>query len=176
MRDRYICGPLCVTVSCHPAADRQPSTRLSDVDSWWQLHPFSVLLPTGHAFDVLELPSHLGAALLREPHPRALGPVAVAPGAAWAFLVAPGHGLRPELAGRLDIVLHGPGSWIPAPPTRTPAGAWRWRLHPDSTGWRLPDPYSVQERLLTALRTNPNEPGVVTALRPPPARPVRRAA
>ena len=151
VRDRYICGPLCLTVACHPAAERWETTASSDssvLDGWWANAPFSVLLPTGRTFDAIEVPGNVGAAMLRE---RRLGPVASAPGGRWLFLIGPGHGLRPELASRLDIVLHGPGSWIAAPPTRTPDGRWRWQQHPAATGWVLPDPYRVQQCLLDQL-------------------------
>jgi Bifunctional DNA primase/polymerase, N-terminal len=48
--DRYVCGPMRLTVGCHPAVNRweiTASSQSSDVDSWWALAPFSVLLPTG---------------------------------------------------------------------------------------------------------------------------------
>jgi hypothetical protein len=77
-----------------------------------------------------------------------IGPVAVAPTGRWMFLVAPGESLRPELAAQLDVVLHGVGSWVPAPPTRTPAGPIRWRVSPAATNWQLPDAYAAQRLLL----------------------------
>jgi hypothetical protein len=152
-RERYVCGPLCVTFACHPAVDHwesAASTQTSDVDGWWANGAFSVLLPTGFAFDAIDVPARLGEETVRAiGHGR--GPVASAPGGRWLFLVAPGQGLRPELASRLDIVLHGRGSWIAAPPTRTPGGRWRWQVHPSAYRWRLPDPYGVQDRLVTRL-------------------------
>jgi hypothetical protein len=117
---------------------------MSDVDTWWEDTPFSVLLATGGAFDVIDTPARLGAPAARE----VTGPVAVTPAGRWMFLVAPGQSLRPELAAHLDVVMHGPGSWIPAPPTRTPHGPVRWEVAPAGVHWRLPDPYEVQHRLL----------------------------
>jgi hypothetical protein len=76
------------------------------------------------------------------------------------FLVAPGDSLRPELAAHLDVVLHGPGSWVPAPPTRTPLGRVRWEVHPAVTGWRLPDPYAVQAALLADAPPHPGRSGI----------------
>ena len=35
--DRYVCGPVCLTVSCHPAVDHwenAASADMSDVDGW----------------------------------------------------------------------------------------------------------------------------------------------
>lgn len=145
--DRYVCGPLCPTVSCHPAVDHWEnvaSADLSDVDSWWDTMPFSVLLATGYAFDVIETPARIGIPAAA----RTAGPIAVTPTGRWMFLVRPGESLRPELAARLDVVLHGQGSWIPAPPTRTPLGRVRWERSPAAAGWRLPDPYRTQQALL----------------------------
>ena len=156
--DRYVCGPLCPTVACHPAVDHwehAASSDISDVDTWWEATPFSVLLATGGAFDVIDTPARLGAPAARE----VTGPVAVTPAGRWMFLVAPGQSLRPELAAHLDVVMHGPGSWIPAPPTRTPHGRVRWEIAPAGVDWRLPDPYEVQKRLLgeasEAVRARP---------------------
>jgi hypothetical protein len=150
-RDRYVCGPLCPTVACHPAVvdwERAASADVSDVDSWWASSPFSVLFPTGHAFDVIEVPPGLGEITARVCR---LAPVAAAPAGQWLFFVAAGHSLRPELASRLDIILHGRGSWVSAPPSRTRSGRWRWYQHPAETAWRLPDPYAVQKKLLEHL-------------------------
>jgi Bifunctional DNA primase/polymerase, N-terminal len=145
--DRYECGPLCPTVGCHPALDqwRSLAATASDVDDWWTLRPFSVLLATGLRFDVIEVPASLGQSVSHV----TVGPVAVTPTGRWMFFVTPGEGLRPELERRLDVVLHGCDSWVPAPPTRTPDGRIRWRVSPAATGWRLPDPYAVQQALLT---------------------------
>lgn len=149
--DRFVCGPLCLTVACHPAVDRWEavaSDRSADVDDWWARSAFSVLLTTGYTFDAIEVPARIGAAAAETAR---LGPVAVAPTGRWMFLVEPGDCLRPELSAQLDVVLHGPGSWIPAPPTRTPAGRIRWEVHPAVTSWQLPNPYAVQKVLVSCL-------------------------
>jgi Bifunctional DNA primase/polymerase, N-terminal len=146
--DRYVCGPLCPTVSCHPAMDHWEnvaSSDLSDVLAWWADVPYSVLLATGHLFDVIETPARMGFPAVRK---GMVGPVAVTPAGRWMFFVEPGDGLRPEFAAHLDVVMHSYGSWVPAPPTRTPQGRIRWAVPPADTGWRLPDPYAVQEVLL----------------------------
>jgi hypothetical protein len=121
--------------------------------------PFSVLLATGHAFDVIEVPTRIGAPAMQAAR---VGPVAVAPTSRWMFLVAPGDGLRPELAAQLDVVLHGAGSWIPAPPTRTPAGPIRWRISPAMTGWRIPDSYEVQRLLVSRAESRRQIPTFAT--------------
>jgi hypothetical protein len=120
------------------------SSESSDVDGWWGNAPYSVLLATGGTFDVIDVPSHVGTAALRRIR---TAPVAVNPDGRWMFLVAPGAALRPELARQHDVVLHGRGSWIPAPPTRTPGGRIRWQVHPAEVGWRMPDSRALQQIL-----------------------------
>jgi len=169
--DRYVCGPLCPTVGCHPAIEnweRRASVDGADVDTWWAESTFSVLLATGRAFDVIEVPARIGRPAAAE---ALLGPVAVAPTGRWMFLVEPGQALRPELARQLDVVLHGSGSWIPAPPTRTPIGRIRWHTSPTVTAWQLPDPYVVQKVLVCYLRPVGREPTPAGA-----ARAIRRVA
>jgi hypothetical protein len=79
------------------------------------------------------------------------GPVSVTPAGHWMILVRPGSILRPQLMGRTDVVLHGLGSWVPAPPTREPAGRVRWVVSPAEVRWRLPDPDRVQAQLVDLL-------------------------
>jgi hypothetical protein len=157
---RFACGRAgCPTTACHPAlvhwaeaASRDPQT----IAAWWRDTAYSVLLTTGRAFDVLEVPAYLGAPVAASwgspwQGGDVRGPVAVSPTGRWMFLVCPGEPLRPELDGRLDVVRHGRGSWVPAPPTRFLEGAVRWAVPPEKTDWRLPDPYRVQQALVEAL-------------------------
>jgi hypothetical protein len=67
------------------------------------------------------------------------------------FLVRPGQQLLPELAGRLEVVRHGRGSWVPAPPTRLVDGPVRWSVPPARVDWRLPDGYQLQRLLADSL-------------------------
>jgi hypothetical protein len=153
---RFDCGEVgCRTVACHPAA-YTPSRSPSVVAEWWRVHPYSVLFPTGHAFDVLEVSAALGrAALLGDGFVAARGPVAVAPGGRWCFLVLPGHGLLPELAQQPDVVLHGQGSWVPAAPSPQFGGRVRWELSPEAHDWRPAEPYAVQALMLDAIGAGP---------------------
>jgi hypothetical protein len=133
---RFSCGPGCRTRSCHPvAAGWEPTSDTQTILHRWRHSPFSVLLATGDAFDAVEVPAHIGA--LAQGALR--GPVVVTPAGQWIFLVRPGEPLHPELTQHHDVVLHGPGSWIPAPPVRTPRGPVRWAVTPYETDWRLPD-------------------------------------
>ncbi|HLT11130.1 MAG TPA: bifunctional DNA primase/polymerase [Micromonosporaceae bacterium] len=148
--NRYVCGPLCPTVACHPALsawERHASSRTSDVEQWWAEVPFSVLLATGEPFDVIEVPERIGAAALASV---TTGPVAVTPAGRWMFLVASGDTPESQLADRPDVVVHRRESWIPAPPTRTPRGQITWKISPETTGWHLPDAATVQRALVQA--------------------------
>jgi hypothetical protein len=148
---RFDCDqPGCHTVSCHPALPHWEAVAGRDphlIRGWWRELHHAVLLATGRAVDVLEVPAALGRPAL----PEVRGPVAAAPSGRLLFLVRPGEGLRPELNGRLDVVLHGLGSWVPMPPTDYPGGRMRWETAPDEYEWQLPDPYAVQAVLLAGV-------------------------
>ncbi|MEV1289318.1 bifunctional DNA primase/polymerase [Micromonospora sp. NPDC049679] len=168
-RGRFECGrPGCPTTGCHPALEHWEQAASNDatqIAAWWRRHPHAVLLATGHGFDVLEVPAHLGlwvlgaarlhARLAGPGNSQVRGPVAVTPNGRWMFLVRPGGPLRPEFDGSLDVVRHGRGSWIPAPPTVLPEGPVRWVVAPEETRWQLPDSYVVQGMLINARNTSP---------------------
>lgn len=151
--DRFSCGPGCHTVACHPVScqDTEPPMRRieepDDVKSAWRRLPFSVLLDTGDRFDVIDVPAHIGA-LARDV---TLGPVAMTPTGRWMFFVRPGAWLWPELSSLPDVVMHTHGSWVPAPPVRSPDGSVRWVMSPRESQWRLPDPDHVQAMLIAAV-------------------------
>jgi Bifunctional DNA primase/polymerase, N-terminal len=154
---RFDCGRLgCPTTACHPALDSWEQAASHDrtrVSDWWRYAPHSVLLATGATFDVLEVPAPLGRLVVTSPRwrDRLRGPVATIPTGRWMLLVTPGRVLLPELAGRLDVVRHGRGSWVPAPPTRLVEGFVRWTVTPAGVDWRLPDGYEVQRLLVDVL-------------------------
>jgi Bifunctional DNA primase/polymerase, N-terminal len=160
---RFACGrPGCHAVGCHPALERwaeAASHDLATVAGWWRRAPHAVLLATGRAFDVIEVPAYLAGPCLGSHWLGAAGtsgrpvrgPVAMTPTGRWMFFVRRGEPLRPELDGRLDVIRHGPDSWVPAPPTRLPEGPVRWAVPPADTDWRLPDPYPVQQALLSCV-------------------------
>lgn len=152
---RFDCGaPGCRTIACHPAvAPWEPaaSTERSTIEDWWAHEPYTVLLATGFAFDVLEVPARLAASVRRA----AGGPVAVVADQRWMFLVRPGDTLVPELARQPDVVLHGVGSWVPAPPSATLAGRVRWETTPGTCDWRPADTYAVQDLMAGDLRRSP---------------------
>lgn len=154
---RFDCGrPGCPIMMCHPAMEAWEDTATTDDDlvhRWWRRRPYSVLLVTGRRFDALEVPAALGLRVLGSArlHRAGIGPVAVTAAGRWMVLVRPGAPLRSELAHRLDVVRHGHGSWIPAPPSRMLEGPVRWAVPPERTQWSLPDPETVQDLLVESL-------------------------
>ena len=124
----------------------------AEVDIRWAERPYSVLLATGAVVDAIEVSALVGrrmCAVLRE-----LGlvvPVAATPTGRWWFAVRAGEALRPELASRADVVLHGRGSWVAAPPSEGPQGVVHWRVPPPACGWQLPNPCDLQVALLDVL-------------------------
>src|SRR5258706_8460187 len=95
-RDRFFCGPGCRTVACHPATMDGTGAASHEQDvvaGWWAGHPYSVLLATGVAFDVLDIPGGPAADRVAPD-----GPAAVTPAGRVMILVRPGAVLRPELA------------------------------------------------------------------------------
>lgn len=186
---RFACHrPGCPITGCHPATDSWEDDAATDparVAGWWRDRPYTVLLATGGAFDVLEVPAALGlrvlgtarlhAGLLGPERTDVRGPVAVTPGGRWMFLVRPGTPLRSELEGRLDVVRHGRGSWIPAAPSRAAGGAVRWAVRPEQVHWRLPDPAAVQAMLVDALGAGARPAASVVAV-PRQMSTARRAA
>ncbi|GAA1898479.1 bifunctional DNA primase/polymerase [Streptomyces sodiiphilus] len=126
------CGdPGCPSPGAHPldpGAVIRAGTPLEAVTRAWHRTPgASILLPTGRAFDAIEVPSAAGrrAVLRLERMGLPLGPVAAGPhGRTW-FLVAPGAAAAlPDLLYRtgwddtaLDLRGLGPGGHITAPPS-----------------------------------------------------------
>jgi len=148
---RFDCGdPGCPTIACHPALPDWERAATNDTDritDWWRHQDHGVLLATGRSFDVLEIAGRAGRRVARAVR----GPIAVAPGLRWMFLVRAGVALAGELAEHPSVVLHRGGSWIPAPPTPLPDGRVRWVRTPESCDWRLPGVDEVQPAALAAL-------------------------
>jgi len=140
----------CPRTGPHPAVHHDPATgppgaglmvhALRDreaVPARWTRQPYTVLVPTGEACDVVDVPAHLGRALATRLDARsALGPV-ISAGSRWFFLAAPGGQLA-AVGG--DVLVHGHGSWIMLPPSLGPGGSpTRWLVRPARYGWELPE-------------------------------------
>ncbi|MFE9428428.1 bifunctional DNA primase/polymerase [Kitasatospora sp. NPDC006697] len=142
------CGrPHCAAPGLHPLpgeAPRKlpPGATPHEVRALWDGGPDgSVLLAVGPRFDVLDVPEPAGLrALVRlERMGTQVGPVLAAPTGRLFFFVARGTAdLLPDLLYRmgwddaaLDLVGHGEGGYLPAPPTVLPGlGPLRWLRHP----------------------------------------------
>ncbi|MBV9315247.1 MAG: bifunctional DNA primase/polymerase [Pseudonocardia sp.] len=123
------------------------------VARWWSRSPFSVLVATGEKLDVVEIPAWLGrrvTSTLRRVG--VMAALAATPSGRWWFPVTPGSSIHSDLAGRTDVVLHGLGSWVMAPPSEREDGLVHWRVTPSACGWRLPESQLVQSAAAEAIR------------------------
>ncbi|MFF4697330.1 bifunctional DNA primase/polymerase [Streptomyces chattanoogensis] len=129
----------------------QASGSATAVRRMWTKHPHaSILLPTGRAFEALDVPEISGClALARmERMELPLGPVTRTPDRRMLFLVLPGASAKvPDLIrnlgwppAALDLICRGEGEYIAAPPTRmAPHGSVQWVRRPTATNRWLPD-------------------------------------
>jgi len=106
-------------------------------DHGWQAvgSPAGLLLVTGTALDVLEMPAEAGrhvCAWLRDAG--LVFPVAATPAGTWWFPVRPGA----AASTRDDVVLRAGGEVVLAPPSELPDGWVHWRVTPAQSGWLLP--------------------------------------
>ncbi|MHA6760795.1 bifunctional DNA primase/polymerase [Streptacidiphilus sp. PAMC 29251] len=158
---RCSCGdPGCAAPGAHPATRdwaRKASAGPGVVRRWWTENPLaSILLPTGRAFDAIDVPEIAGCLALARMERMGvqLGPVLAVPGGGGGrgrrlvFLVLPGSLPKlPDLLrklgwgpGRLDLVGHGEGDWVVAPPTRVGAyGFAQWAREPTTLNRWLPE-------------------------------------
>jgi hypothetical protein len=149
------CGnPQCPAMGAHPAHrdwQKRISGQPSKAHEWWTAQPqASVLLPTGRAFDVLEVSEAagcLGLARLERAGVN-VGPVAATPTRRMYFFVLPnartktakllatlGWGRTP-----LDLACRGAGDFIVAPPSRMGAiGHAQWVRRPSEANRWMPD-------------------------------------
>ncbi|MEU1277310.1 bifunctional DNA primase/polymerase [Streptomyces sp. NPDC005805] len=153
--ERCSCGDTgCPAPGAHP--DRpdwagQATGSASGARRMWTKQPgSSILLPTGRAFDALEVSESAGfLALARlERMDLPLGPVTCTPDRRMLFFVLPGASAKaPDLIRNLgwmpsaiDLVTRGEGHWIAAPPTRIGGrGAVQWARRPTPANRWLPD-------------------------------------
>jgi hypothetical protein len=136
--------------------DKRPATRngfkdaTTDADrirAWWQRHPdANIGLPTGHAFDVIDvdLPDGVPAFLsLLDTDTDVHGRVSTSSGGVHLYVTPTGGG---NLAGIVPgIDYRGAGGYVVAPPsTLGPRGrAWTWTHHPSPVLTGVGDTYGV---------------------------------
>jgi hypothetical protein len=149
------CGsPQCAEIGSHPAQrdwQKRISGQPSKAHEWWTATPdASVLLPTGRAFDVLEVSEAAGCLGLARMERAGVnvGPVAATPTRRMYFFVLPNA--RPKTVkllatlgwGRtaLDLSCRGAGDYIVAPPSRMGVlGHAQWVRRPSETNSWMPD-------------------------------------
>jgi bifunctional DNA primase/polymerase-like protein len=99
----------------------------------------TLLLRTGTALDVLEVPAAIGRQVCaRLRYTGSVVPVAATPTGEWWFPIAPGAVLPAELRDTDGVVLHAEGASVLAPPSEVPDGWVHWRVAPTLTGYRVP--------------------------------------
>lgn len=144
----------CPSPGSHPANQDWARTASADpavVRAMWSRAPDApILLPTGLAFDVIDVPDVAGfRALARlERMGARLGPVAATPTGRIQFYVDAGAAVAlPSLLRRLgwdgvslDVRCHGLGEYVVAPPSPMgSAGSARWVRRPTHTNSWLPE-------------------------------------
>jgi hypothetical protein len=115
--------------------------------------PTTLLLVTGTALDVFEVPAAVGRQVCA--HLRDTGsvvPIAATPTGSWWFPVAPGAMLPAELRDVEGVVLHTAGAAVLAPPSEVPDGWVHWRVAPALTGYRVPEADTILYAAADALR------------------------
>jgi bifunctional DNA primase/polymerase-like protein len=154
---RWICScedPRCPAPGAHPAHrdwQKRISGQPSKAHEWWNAHPrASVLLPTGRAFDVLDVTEAAGClGLARMERAGAnVGPVVATPDRRMYFFVLPNSRAKTvKLLGALgwtrstlDLTCRGAGDFIVAPPSRTAGrGHAQWVRPPGEANRWMPD-------------------------------------
>ena len=98
----------------------------------------TLMLITGSALDVLEVPAAIGRGICAQLRAADIVvPVAATPTGSWWYPVTPGAALPAVLREARDVVLHA-GDAIAAPPSQVPDGWVHWRVAPALSGYRIP--------------------------------------
>ena len=155
-------APSCARPGAHPLEDDwegQASGNAAVVRRMWEEFPqAAIVLPTGRAFDVIDVPEVAGCLALARLDRMGveLGPVAGTPDRRLLFFVLPGAAAKvPEMLrgmgwapSSLDLITRGEGDYILAPPSKVgTAGAMLWARPPTQLNRWLPE----TEQLLGAL-------------------------
>jgi hypothetical protein len=135
----------------------------NDVARCWHHHPHPILLATGGSIDVLTVRAPLASQLLDTLGEH--GPIAKLPDGQWLLFVEAGQ--PPEPLPGHPMRYHGPGGWVPLPPTHLEQGQLTWHIDPASSGWRP----LRRDRLHHALRTGQPSPAAEPAPTSPAAQP-----
>lgn len=153
--ERCSCGEAgCAAPGAHPTrtdwAGRATGSGAA-ARRMWTRHPrSSILLPTGRAFDAIDVPESAGfLALARmERMSLPLGPVTRTPDRRMQFFVLPGAAAKADAlvrrvgwdAAAIGLRGFGEGHYVTAPPTRVGgAGAVQWARGPSAANRWLPE-------------------------------------
>ncbi|MCK1796716.1 bifunctional DNA primase/polymerase [Streptomyces sp. XM4193] len=162
---RCSCGTArCDAPGAHPRDGgwaEQATGSASAARRLWERRPLaSVLMPTGRAFDAIDVPEVAGCLALARMERMGLdvGPVTCTPYGRMLFLVLPGAAATvPDLVrrqgwspGAIDLVTHGEGHWVAAPPTRMRRGLVQWVRQPNAANRWLPNAEEVIAQLAYA--------------------------
>lgn len=175
---RCSCGASgCTAPGAHPARrdwSGEVTGSATTARRLWAERPrAAVLLPTGRAFDALEVPQMAGCLALARLERTARtaptgsaatataapGPVTCTPDGRMVFFVLPGT--APRLAdavrklghspGALPLTVRGEGDWVAAPPTRLGTrGSVQWARQPTAANRWLPDATELLPALVYA--------------------------
>lgn len=158
-RTRYRCGGVECGVSGLHVAGHHDATPIESVPAGtgapWADRPCTLLLATGSAVDVLELPALAGTAV--ESVREMAVPVARLPTGRWLLFAATVDGAMDSGTSadrrRDGLLLHGPGSLVPLPPSRLPHGRVRWRIRPELNVAHLLPMAELVDRVVPLLPT-----------------------
>ncbi len=113
----------------------------------------TLLLITGRALDVLEVPAACGRLTCsRLRAGGAVVPVAETPAGTWWYPVTAGAELPAELVAAPGVVLHAAADAVAAPPSQQPDGWVHWRVAPALCGYALPAADTIFDAAFDAVR------------------------
>ncbi|MDN5750658.1 MAG: hypothetical protein L0H64_19470 [Pseudonocardia sp.] len=150
-------------------AELRAAAREFAVHGWPVIEesPTALLLVTGSALDVLEVPAAVGrgvCARLRAAD--VVAPVAGTPTGSWWYPMTPGAVLPADLRDTEGVVLHSAGATVLAPPSQVPDGWVHWRVGPAQTGYRVPSAELVVPAAIASVRERADRGGHPGAQRP----------
>ncbi|HEY3868039.1 MAG TPA: bifunctional DNA primase/polymerase [Actinocrinis sp.] len=144
----------CPAIGVHPAEQdwqKRISGQPSKAREWWEADPgAAILLPTGRAFDVLDVGEQAGCLALARMERAGVpvGPVAATPTRRMYFFVLPNSRTKAVKLlttlgwgrSRLDLAVRGPGDYVVAPPSRMGVrGQVQWVRQPGDANRWMPD-------------------------------------
>jgi hypothetical protein len=126
----------------------------------------TLMLITGSALDVLEVPAAIGRGICAQLRAADIVvPVAATPTGSWWYPVTPGSALPAGLREAKDVVLHA-GDAIAAPPSQVPDGWVHWRVPPAACDFGVAAADLIFSAAATAVALRVDDDGHPGAQRP----------